>query len=147
MISDYRDLEVWKKSMTLCEKVYSYVRMFPQEEKFALGDQLRRAVVSIPSNIAEGNGRLSQADYSHFLGIARGSLHEVCTQLELAERFGYITVDHETKELTTAIAKSSNYELYGDISRRIIQVLRERAVEIDHDFRTAEINFAPMKQG
>ena len=105
MISDYRDLEVWKKSMTLCEKVYSYVRMFPQEEKFALGDQLRRAVVSIPSNIAEGNGRLSQADYSHFLGIARGSLHEVCTQLELAERFGYITVDPETKELTTAIAK------------------------------------------
>ena len=105
MISDYKDLEVWKQSMSLCEKVYALVRQFPQEEKYALGDQLRRAVVSIPSNIAEGNGRLSQTDYAHFLGIARGSLHEVCTQLELAERFGYITVDDEIKELTTAIAK------------------------------------------
>ena len=56
MVCDYRDLEVWKQAMELCECVYALVRKFPQEEKRSLGDQLRRAVVSIPSNIAEGNG-------------------------------------------------------------------------------------------
>ena len=104
-IRDYRDLEVWNFAMNLCEQVYAYVRLFPKEEKYALGDQLRRAVVSIPSNIAEGNGRQSPKDYAHFLSMARGSLHEVCTQLELASRFGYVKVDAETKELTTAIGK------------------------------------------
>ena len=90
MTLDYRDLEVWKQSMGLCETVYALVRKFPQEERHALGDQLRRAVVSIPSNIAEGNGRESRSEYARFLSIARGSLFEVQTQLELASRFGYI---------------------------------------------------------
>lgn len=77
MAYDYRELEVWKQAMELCERVYALVRKFPQEEKRALGDQLRRAVVSIPSNIAEGNGRDSRSEYARFLSIARGSLFEV----------------------------------------------------------------------
>ena len=87
MTNDYRDLVVWQQSMTLCQEVYALIRQFPQEERYALCDQLRRAVVSIPSNIAEGNGRDSRAEYSRFLAIARGSVFEVQTQLELAKRF------------------------------------------------------------
>jgi len=70
--------------------VYSLVRTFPAEEKFALCDQIRRAVVSIASNIAEGCGRVSNKDYAHFLAIARGSLYETMTQLEMAQEFGYV---------------------------------------------------------
>lgn len=102
---DYRGLQVWQMSMDLCADVYELTRKFPAEERFALGDQLRRAVVSIPSNIAEGNGRLSRRDYAHFLGMARGSLHEVQTQLELAERFGYITRSPELISRSISISK------------------------------------------
>ncbi len=105
MAIDYRDLDVWQLSMTLCEKVYGLVRLFPPDERFALCDQLRRAAVSIPSNIAEGNGRDSRSEYSHFLSIARGSLFEVQTQLEIAERLNYIIVPDETKSLITRISK------------------------------------------
>ena len=105
MANDYRELNVWQMSMTLCENVYGLMRSFPPEERFALSDQLRRAVVSIPSNIAEGNGRDSRTEYARFLSIARGSLFEVQTQLELAERFKYIVVPAETKELITRISK------------------------------------------
>ena len=105
MINDYRELDVWKISMSLCESVYDLIRSFPADERFALCDQLRRAVVSIPSNIAEGNGRDSKTEYARFLSIARGSLFEVQTQLELAERFKYIVVPGETKTLITRISK------------------------------------------
>lgn len=79
MANDYRELDVWQMSMTLCENVYTLIQSFPSEERFALCDQLRRAVISIPSNIAEGNGRDSKAEYARFLSIARGSLFEVQT--------------------------------------------------------------------
>ena len=105
MVNDYRDLDVWQMSMTLCENVYGLMRSFPPDERFALCDQLRRAVVSIPSNIAEGNGRDSKSEYARFLSIARGSLYEAQTQLELAERLGYIVVPDEMKELMTRISK------------------------------------------
>jgi len=104
-ISDYRNLEVWQISMEYCVDVYALIRAFPQEERYALCDQLRRAVVSIPSNIAEGNGRLSRKDYAHFLGMARGSLYETRTQLELAEKFGYIKISSELSEKITRISK------------------------------------------
>ena len=91
MVKDYHELNVWQLSMNLCEKVYGLVREFPVDERFALCDQLRRAVVSVPSNIAEGNGRNSRSEYARFLSIARGSVSEVQTQLELAERFGYVS--------------------------------------------------------
>ena len=113
MALDYRELEVWQMSMELCEQVYSLVRQFPSDERYALGDQLRRAAVSIPSNIAEGNGRDSKSDYARFLFIARGSLFEVQTQLELAERFKYVTISDETKQQITSISKM----LYSMIRR------------------------------
>ena len=80
--------------MSLCENVYSLLRQFPVERRYVLCDQLRRAVVSVPSNIAEGNGRGSKTEYSRVLAIARGSLFEVRTQLELSERLGYVTVSN-----------------------------------------------------
>lgn len=105
MAVDYRELDVWQMSMALCEKVYELLRSFPPDERFAMCDQIRRAVVSIPSNIAEGNGRDSKNEYARFLSIARGSLFEVQTQLELAERLKYIVVPEETKTLITRISK------------------------------------------
>lgn len=105
MVGDFHNLEVWQLSMILCERVYAIVRTFPQEERYALVDQLRRAVVSIPSNIAEGNGRNSRVEYSRFLSIARGSVSEVQTQLELAERLGYATISDEVRQLTASISK------------------------------------------
>ena len=91
VVKSYRDLLVWQKAMDFAEHVYMVQKTFPAEERFGLCDQLRRAVVSIPSNIAEGRGRDSAKDFAHFLMIARGSLNEVATQLELAVRLGYMT--------------------------------------------------------
>ena len=77
--------------MELVRAVYALTKAFPADERYALTDQLRRAVVSIPSNIAEGSGRASNADYGHFLSIARGSLYETMTQLQVAVDLGYIS--------------------------------------------------------
>ena len=82
----YNELTVWQKAMDLVECVYKISYILPKEEKYALSDQLRRAVVSIPSNIAEGAGRKSTKDYVHFLNIARGSAYEVETQLHVCRR-------------------------------------------------------------
>lgn len=86
----FKNLVVWQKSMELVKRVYALVKTFPVEERYALSDQLRRAVTSIPSNIAEGNGRAGNKDYAHFIAIARGSLYETLTQLEIARSLGYI---------------------------------------------------------
>jgi four helix bundle protein len=72
----YRDLLVWQKAVAMVTEVYRATQKFPREEVFALTTQLRRAAVSVPSNIAEGQGRLSRKDFRHFLGQARGSLLE-----------------------------------------------------------------------
>lgn len=86
----FKDLIVWQKAMELVRKVYQVSKTFPVDERYALTDQLRRAVVSIPSNIAEGNGRSGNKDYAHFLAIARGSLYETLTQLQIAQDLGYL---------------------------------------------------------
>jgi four helix bundle protein len=86
----YKKLVVWQKAMQFVQCVYALVERLPANERFALSDQLRRAAVSIPSNIAEGSGRAGDRDYAHFLSIARGSLYETMTQLELAVNLGYI---------------------------------------------------------
>ena len=85
----FEDLIVWQKAMEFAETIYKIQRKFPREETYGLGDQIRRAVVSVPSNIAEGCGRDTDADFQRFLCIARGSLFEVRTQLTLAVRLGY----------------------------------------------------------
>ena len=90
MSSSYRDLRVWQKSMDLAEHVYRVTEAFPRAEIYGLTSQLRRAAVSIPSNIAEGQGRTSKGEFRLFLGNARGSLLEVETQLMLATRMAYL---------------------------------------------------------
>ena len=87
----YKDLTVWQKSMDLVTEVYRITKSLPKEEIYVLTNQLRRAAVSIPSNIAEGNGRASTGDYLRFLIIARGSNAEVETQLLLCVRLNYLT--------------------------------------------------------
>ena len=111
----YRQLVVWQKAMELVKLVYGQIRLLPSEERFALADQLRRAVTSIPSNIAEGNGRASNKDYAHFLAIARGSLFETMTQLEIAESLGYITVSQDIAALAVEIRRmlGSMLQKYG----------------------------------
>ena len=88
---EYKQLDVYKESKNLVEIVYTLLRKFPKEEQYALCDQLRRAVISVPSNIAEGLGRYSAKEQIHFLEIAYGSLREVDCQLDIAYDLGYIT--------------------------------------------------------
>lgn len=89
-VKGYQDLLVWQKSMDLAESVYRLVQLLPNEEIYALSGQMRRAAISIPSNIAEGHSRQSKKEYSHFLYIAKGSISELQTQLLVAERIGYL---------------------------------------------------------
>ena len=89
-VKSYKDLIVWQKAMDLVELVYQATKRFPREELYGLTNQLRRASVSVPSNIAEGQARNSTAEFRNFLSIARGSLAEVETQLLIAERLHYI---------------------------------------------------------
>ena len=101
----YRKLIVWQKAMRFSKAVYEQINQFPTAENYALSDQLRRAVVSIPSNIAEGCGRASNRDYAHFLSIARGSLYETMTQLEMAKELGYIESIDEVEVLAAEISR------------------------------------------
>jgi four helix bundle protein len=87
----YGDLVAWQKAMDLVEFVYRATKSFPQEERFGLVSQLRRAVVSVPSNVAEGQGRSSTNEFLHHLSIARGSLYEVETQVLIARRLTYVS--------------------------------------------------------
>lgn len=87
--SDFRGLRVWEKSMDLSVEVYRLIDTLPSKERFALCDQMRRCMISIPSNIAEGQRRNSSKEFKHFLSISRGSTAELQTQLLLCQRFGY----------------------------------------------------------
>jgi len=89
-VKDYRELIVWQKAMDLVEMVYRVTGKFPNSELYGLTSQLRRAAVSVPSNIAEGQGRSTTRDFLHFLSIANGSLKEVETQVLISQRSGYI---------------------------------------------------------
>ena len=90
---EFKTLEVWKRSIKIVKKVYEIVDTFPKKEDYALGSQLRRAVVSISSNIAEGCGRRTNKDTVQFLYIALGSVNEVESQLFIAREFGYLLDD------------------------------------------------------
>jgi four helix bundle protein len=88
MIQSFRDLQIWQKSMQLAVAVYRLTKDFPREEIYGLTSQLRRSAVSVPSNIAEGQGRSNLGEFKQFLGIARGSNCELQTQLEIAHALG-----------------------------------------------------------
>jgi len=114
-IRTYRDLLVWQKAMDLVDAVYRLTRGFPREEIYGLTSQVRRAAVSIPSNIAEGHGRRTCRHFLHFLSIARGSIKELETQLLIAQRLGYanqadssgmLDLSDQVSRLTTGLMNS-----------------------------------------
>jgi four helix bundle protein len=113
---------VWQKAVDLVEETYKATSCFPRDERYSLTDQIRRASVSVPSNIAEGQGRLSRREFRHFLGQARGSLLELETQLLIAQRLGYLAPER----LDQLMDRS------GEVSRmlhRLLQVISQDAEE------------------
>ena len=103
-INSYRDLDVWKQSRLLVKNVYQLSKLFPKEEQFGLTNQVRRAAISVPSNIAEGSGRNHSKDSIQFFFIARGSLYEIETQLIIAFDLEYIS-DSQLHEVLEHIAR------------------------------------------
>ena len=93
-IRSFRDLRVWQVAMDLVEQVYLLTRRFPKHELYGLASQMQRAAVSVPSNIAEGHTRAYSKEYLHHLSIARASLAELQTQLEIAIRLQYCSSEH-----------------------------------------------------
>jgi len=118
MVKSFRDLDVWHLSVELAETVYRVTARFPKSELFALTAQMRRAAVSIPSNIAEGRARDSTREFLHFLAISRGSLAELETQLELA-----IRLDYTDSELDAARSQS---EVLGKKLSRLHSSIRSK---------------------
>lgn len=102
---DHKELDVWKKSMDLVTEVYRFSKAFPDEERFGLTAQIRRAVVSIPSNIAEGTARKSNKELLQFISIALGSLSEVETQYLISIRLGFAEADNKVVTFITAVKK------------------------------------------
>ena len=101
-VQNYRDLLVWQKAMDLVQQVYELTKSFPASELYGLSSQVRRAAVSIPSNIAEGQARSSTAEFKHFLSIAQGSRAETETQIILAQRLNYISQEQSNAVLELA---------------------------------------------
>ncbi len=107
----FKDLEIWKRSRIFCSKIYAETANFPENEKFGITNQLRRASVSIPSNIAEGSSRASNKDFSRFLEIANGSAYEIETQLLISNDLKFLesetveTLLNELEEIVKMISK------------------------------------------
>ncbi len=94
VIKTFRDLIVWQKSISFVTEIYKMTNAFPKEEQFSLTNQLRRAAISIPSNIAEGFGRHTRKEYIRFLQIAIGSTFELQTQIEIAKNLNFISQEN-----------------------------------------------------
>jgi four helix bundle protein len=122
MKQTFRELSVWQRAMQLTVAVYRLSQEFPREEQFGLTSQLRRAAVSIPSNIAEGHGRITKGEFRQFLGVARGSNCEVQTQLEIARalHFGRPEMIGEAEALSEEVRKM----LFG-----LLQSLKPSAIK------------------
>ncbi len=106
MVRSYKDLKVWQTGCELVKSVYKVSSLFPQEERYGLSQQIRRAAVSVPSNIAEGYGRGSTAEYLRFLRIARGSLYEIETQLILSRNLDFCD-DNQYQSISAQIVECS----------------------------------------
>jgi four helix bundle protein len=121
-INSYRDLRVWQDAMTLAESCYRLTRQFPRDELFGLTSQIRRAVGSVPANIAEGHGRENTGNFVQHLRISQGSLKELETHLMLAERVGNLpSLDSEP-----VLAQC---ESLGKMLRALIRSLQDKAVK------------------
>lgn len=112
---DYKNLDVWKLSFSLCMKIYDVTANFPDSEKFGLSNQMRRAAVSVPSNMAEGAERNSDKDFHYFLGIAKGSLNELQTQVYIAVGRNYLSQE-EAEKLDTLI---------NEISKKLFRFMKK----------------------
>ncbi len=119
-LSSFRDLRVWQEAMKLTTEIYRDTAKFPKHEVYGLSQQMRRAAVSVPSNIAEGKGHRSNREFSHFLLHARGSLLELQTQLLIAEELQYLT--KEDAHRLSAMAEGIGRALSG-----LINSMREKA--------------------
>jgi four helix bundle protein len=118
MARSYRELLVWQKAKALAVQIYQATEGFPKAETYGLTSQIRRAAVSVASNIAEGQGRLTSGEFLHFLGQARGSLLELDTQLAIALDLGYLKADkHE-------VLDQEIYQVLG-LLNRLIESLRK----------------------
>ena len=106
-IKSYKDLLIWQKGIKIVTMVYHLTNSFPKEELFALTNQLKRAAVSIPSNISEGFGRNTDKSFSHFLDISRGSLYELETQLIIAREIGFITDEKLFNQILNKVEEES----------------------------------------
>jgi four helix bundle protein len=115
-----KDLIAWRKAMDLVTEVYRVTRAFPRDELYGLTNQLRRAAVSVPSNIAEGQARFSQKEFHHFLSHARGSLVEIETQLMIAQNLEYIG----TQDLASLLDKAAEL---GKILNGLIASIKSAA--------------------
>jgi four helix bundle protein len=117
MVTSHKDLIVWQRSMALVETVYHLTATFPSAEQWGLVSQMRRAAISVPSNIAEGYGRQASGEYRHHVSIGRGSLLELETQILLARRLKYLEpaaaepvlkeIDEISRMLATLVSKLS----------------------------------------
>jgi four helix bundle protein len=113
-LNGYRDLFVWQRAVEMSVSIYKATVAYPKEETYGLTSQLRRAGVSVASNIAEGWGRQSDGEYRHFLGMARGSNHEVQTQLLIAEQLGF--GDQLSRELTMSLS--------NEVSKMLVSLMK-----------------------
>jgi len=121
MLQSYRELLVWQKAMELAQQVYRMTEAFPKREIYGLAAQLRRAGVSVPSNIAEGYGRGSRKEYVQFLSIAQGSLKELETQVILSEKLAYAAAAQAAIVLSEA-------EVIGKMLGGLIRSLRAKGI-------------------
>jgi four helix bundle protein len=103
-IRSYRDLVVWQRAMGLVSECYQLSKELPSDERYGLTSQIRRAAVSVPANIAEGNARRGPKEYLHHVSIAQGSLAELETELMLAEDLGYVS----SKEVATVLDQAAD---------------------------------------
>jgi four helix bundle protein len=101
----HEQLDAWKESMQLVKAVYELTGTFPVEERFGLVSQMRRSAISVPSNLAEGSARNGSKEYLQFIGIARGSLAELDTQLQIAVMLGFMPAEHDAFQLADKVGK------------------------------------------
>ena len=120
MAQHFRDLIVWQRAIQMTVSIYKLTQQFPREELYGLTSQMRRAAVSVVSNIAEGHGRLNSKEYRQFLGVARGSNFELQTQLVIATELGFGDVN------LLAQAESQSHEV-GKMLYGILQSLKDRS--------------------
>ena len=124
MLQSYRDLLVWQRALELAVRIYRVSEKFPKSEIYGLTSQLRRAAVSVPSNVAEGYGRSSRKEYLQFLSVAQGSLKELETQIILAQRLSY-TSEKDAEDVLSAS------ETVGKMLGGLMRSLRTKVLNLN----------------